>query len=211
VNRCGCGLLPRRRPPAAPRHHHVPVYRAGPAGRSRPAVPSACGVPKLHHGFDLQRRGPALSACGPPEERHGDHRFIVGTRQGHERHGTSGPDGSSCRQATAPPPGYRGHSTGAHPSSAASPRSGACAPASARGGHQQRSRNVSVTRAELRQRSRRETRPLHAAARNTIHRGLDLYSGVFAPCSLGCPGTTRYMPSADGILPRRVTVILPAC
>jgi hypothetical protein len=40
--------------------------------------------------------------------------------------------------------------------------------------------------------------------------GLDLPGSVFAPCLLGCPGTTRYTPSADGTLPRRVAGILPA-
>lgn len=40
--------------------------------------------------------------------------------------------------------------------------------------------------------------------------GLDLSGSVFAPCLLGCPGTTRYQPSADGIPLREVTVNLPA-
>src|SRR5208337_258012 len=41
--------------------------------------------------------------------------------------------------------------------------------------------------------------------------GLDLPASVFAPCLLGCPGTTRYQPSADGIPPRGVAVISPRC
>ena len=41
--------------------------------------------------------------------------------------------------------------------------------------------------------------------------GLDLPGSVFAPCLLGCPGTTRYQPSADGIPPRGVAVISPGC
>jgi hypothetical protein len=36
-----------------------------------------------------------------------------------------------------------------------------------------------------------EIRPLRAAPRNSIHGGLDLYSGVFVLCLPGCPGTTR--------------------
>jgi|SRR5690242_16258450 len=34
--------------------------------------------------------------------------------------------------------------------------------------------------------------------------GLDLLGSVFAPCLLGCPGTTRYQRSADGIPPREL-------
>ena len=40
--------------------------------------------------------------------------------------------------------------------------------------------------------------------------GLDHADSMLAPCLLGCPGTTRYQPSAGGTPPRRVAGILPA-
>ena len=52
---------------------------------------------------------------------------------------------------------------------------------------------------------------LTGGADDLLRIGLDLLGSVFAPCLLGCPGTTRYQPSADGIPPRGVPVISPGC
>jgi hypothetical protein len=83
---------------------------------------------------------------------------------------------------------------------------------SARVGRQRRSRNVSGTRARVQaafpvgKLDQCASRPGAA-----IYSGIDLYSSVFAPCSLGCPGTTRYMPYVDGIPPPQIAGISPAC
>ena len=99
------------------------------------------------------------------EERHGIHQFIVGTCQGHERHGTSGPMGLSCSQVTAPLRGTAGtaRARAPHPLRATIRRlysriSSWRTPAKIT----ERVRDPSRTQA----RSRRKARPLRAAARN---------------------------------------------
>ena len=69
---------------------------------------------------------------------------------------------------------------------------------------QARLRIVSIAEATSGPAFRTAGSALTGGADDLLRIGLDLQGSVFAPCLLGCPGTTRYQPSADAIPPREL-------
>ncbi len=70
-------------------------------------------------------------------------------------------------------------------------------------------RTVSTARAVPARRAPYSRKPVTRLWVMILRSGLDHAVSLFAPCLLGCPGTTRYQPSAAGTPPRRVAGILP--